>query len=456
MNRIMIAATHSGAGKTTITCGIIRALSNKNLRVQPYKVGPDYIDTSYHMLASGKISRNLDEFILPAREIKNIFAINSDCSDISVVEGVMGLFDGYQADTDYCSSASMAKLLGCPVILVIDAKAMAGSVAAIASGFADFDNDLDIRGFILNNVSTESHYDILKTAIENKTGIEVLGRLPKSKEVGLPSRHLGLVMQNELEDSEDKIQRMAQLVEENIDLQRIIEISSINTDFHNERKIQKNYTDLTLAIAKDEAFNFYYQDSIDFLSELGLKIEYFSPLNDEKVPDCDGIYIGGGYPEIFAERLSENAGIREHIKKLSDSGLPIYAECGGLMYLGDSLIDTEKKEYSMCSVLQGKSIMSTSLKRFGYCSGEFLEETILGSKTEVIRGHEFHHSVFETDLEPVYQMKKEKSDKTTDIWSGGYKVNNTFASYLHTHFCSDYKIAYNFCDAMERYSESDN
>lgn len=456
MNRIMIAATHSGAGKTTITCGIIRALSNKKLKVQPYKVGPDYIDTSYHMLASGRISRNLDEFILPAQEIRNILAINSESSDISVIEGVMGLFDGYQADTNYCSSASMAKLLDCPVILVIDARAMAGSAAAIAAGFADFDKELDIRGFILNNVSTKSHYDILKTAIENKTGIEVLGRLPKSQDVGLPSRHLGLVMQNEITDAEHRIQKMSELVEENIDLQKIIEISSRNTDFKNERMIHKRYDNLTIAIAKDEAFNFYYQDSIDFLSELGVRIEYFSPLNDEKVPDCSGIYIGGGYPEVFAKRLSSNISIREHIKELSYSGLPIYAECGGLMYLGDSLIDTEKNEFSMCGVLQGRSIMSPALKRFGYCTGEFLADTILGRKADIIRGHEFHHSVFETDLTPVYQMRKEKSDKTTDVWSGGYKVNNTFASYLHTHFCSDYKIAYSLCDAMERYCESDN
>ncbi len=456
MNRIMIAATHSGAGKTTITCGIIRALSERKLKVQPYKVGPDYIDTSYHMLSSGSISRNLDEYILPAEEIKNIFAINSAKADISVVEGVMGLFDGYQADTDYCSSASMAKLLNCPVILVIDARAMAGSAAALASGFVNFDKNLNINGIILNNVSTKSHYVILKTAIEKATGVDVLGRLPKSAEVGLPSRHLGLVMQNELEDAEEKIQRMAELAEENIDIEKIIEISSKTTGFKNQRQLHKKYDDLTLSVAKDEAFNFYYQDSLDFLSEMGVTIKYFSPLKDKKVPICDGIYIGGGYPEVFAQKLSSNANIRQHIKELSDSGLPVYAECGGLMYLGESLTDTDRNEFEMCGVLAGKSIMSSSLKRFGYCTGEFIDQTILGKEGDCVRGHEFHHSVFETDLKPVYMMKKEKADGTSDIWSGGYKVNNTFASYLHTHFCSDYKIAYSFCEAMERYSESHN
>ena len=218
MDRIMIAATHSGAGKTTITSGLMRALKDKGLKVQPYKVGPDYIDTSYHKQASGLDSHNIDEFILPKDEIRNIFAAYAKTSDISIIEGVMGVYDGYQSDSDYCSSASMAKILNCPVILVIDARAMAGSAAALVKGFVEFDKDLDIVGVILNNVSSENHYDILKKAIEKNVNVKVLGRIPKNSDISLPSRHLGLVMQSELDDSEQKLQTMADLVTTYLDL----------------------------------------------------------------------------------------------------------------------------------------------------------------------------------------------------------------------------------------------
>lgn len=454
MDRIMIAATHSGAGKTTITSGLMRALKDKGLKVQPYKVGPDYIDTSYHKQASGLDSHNIDEFILPKDEIRNIFAAYAKTSDISIIEGVMGVYDGYQSDSDYCSSASMAKILNCPVILVIDARAMAGSAAALVKGFVEFDKDLDIVGVILNNVSSENHYDILKKAIEKNVNVKVLGRIPKNSDISLPSRHLGLVMQSELDDSEQKLQTMADLVTTYLDLDEIIKISKAKSTWESKRAIKRSDKNLTLAIAFDKAFNFYYPDTLNILKLAGIKLEYFSPISDSELPECDGIYFGGGYPEVFARELSNNTKMRASIKEASNNNMPIYGECGGLMYLGDYLIDSDGNKFDMTGILSGYSKMSAKLQRFGYCQGKLNESTIIGEKGQIVRGHEFHHSEFITDLEPVYSMEKEMSDYSIKTWAGGYRYKNTFGTYLHTHFASDYNLIYKFCSALEEYSES--
>lgn len=453
MDRIMIAATHSGAGKTTITSGLIRAIKNRGLKVQPYKVGPDYIDTSYHKLASGLDSHNLDEFILGKDEIRRIFTDYALTSDISVTEGVMGLFDGYQSDSDYCSSASMAKILDCPVILIIDAKAMAGSAAALVKGFVEFDKELDIKGVILNNVSSENHFNILKIAIENHVQVKVLGRLPKQKDISLPSRHLGLVMQDEIQDSESKMQVMANLVEEYVDIDEILKISKVKALTGSSKKINKNYSGVRLAVAYDKAFNFYYPDSLNLIKKAGITIKYFSPLADKRIPDCDGIYLGGGYPEVFADELSQNTYMLDSIKTAADNGMPIYAECGGLMYLGEYLLDDDNNKFEMSKIFAGYSKMSKGLKRFGYCEGKLTKATVIGDMGQIVRGHEFHHSEFFTDMPTVYKMEKELSDGSVSRWESGYIYKNTFGTYLHTHFGSNYEMIYKFCEAMEVYSE---
>ncbi len=454
MDRIMIAATHSGAGKTTITSGLIRALKNRGLNIQPYKVGPDYIDTSYHKLASGLDSHNIDEFILGKDEIRRIFIDYALGTDLAVIEGVMGLFDGYQSDGDYCSSASMAKILGCPVILIVDAKAMAGSAAALVKGFVEFDKALDIKGVILNNVSSENHFNILKRAIENHIDIKVLGRLPRQSDISLPSRHLGLVMQDEIKDSESKMQTMANLVEEYLDIDEILNISKVKTLYDSPLNINKIDNKLCLAVAYDKAFNFYYPDSLNLIKKAGVTIKYFSPLTDKKIPKCDGIYLGGGYPEIFAEQLSQNTDMLKSIKAAANNHMPIYAECGGLMYLGEYLVDEKNNKYEMSNIFTGYSKMTKGLKRFGYCEGTLTKDTLIGDIGQRVRGHEFHHSEFFTDMPTIYKMEKELSDGSVSRWESGYLYKNTFGTYLHTHFASNYNMIYKFCSLMEAYSES--
>lgn len=452
MRGLMIAATNSGTGKTTISCGILRALRNRGYRIRPYKVGPDYIDTTYHKLAAGQSSKNLDEFILGREELRYLYGKDAQSSDISLVEGVMGLFDGYQADSDYSSSASVSKILGLPVVLVMDCKGMAASAGAIAQGFLNYDKDVRIEGFILNHVSTENHFQILKKVIERDTKIPVLGRFPKDAEISLGSRHLGLIPQEEMESAEEKVQKMAALTEEYMDMEKLLQIAEKAEEIEvGERKI-KSCRGLRLAVAMDKAFHFYYEDSLDLLREMEVELFYFSPLKDRKLPDCHGIYIGGGYPELFAGALESNEEIRKEIKRLSERGMPIYAECGGLMYLGSSLV-SEEGSYEMVGVFEGLSRMSKGLKRFGYCTAVIEKDSVLGGAGTEIRGHEFHHSVFETEEETVYRIEKKKYDGSVDRWTGGYQRNNTLASYLHLHFCSNPEIACHFCRMMEAYRD---
>jgi cobyrinic acid a,c-diamide synthase len=376
--------------------------------------------------------------------IKYLFNKNSINTDISIVEGVMGLYDGYGVDINSCTSSYTSKILKCPVILVIDAKAMATSSAAMVLGYKELDNDVDIRGVIVNNISSESHFEIIKESIEKYCGIEVLGYLPKNKDFSLPSRHLGLVPSIEMNELNEKFDKLAYLIEKHINLDRLIEISESQPIYSNFKLNIPKFNDLKLALAYDKAFNFYYQDNIDLLEDMGVNIIKFSPLYDKKLPSCDCVYIGGGFPEIFAKELQENINMRKSIKDAYNKNIPIYAECGGLMYLGDKLIDQDNEEFNMVGIFNGKSVMTKSLKRFGYCVGEALEDTVLSQKGDKIKGHEFHHSEFISDEKCVYSMKKEKSGIVSHSWMGGYSKNNTLATYLHTHFYSNLNTVINF------------
>lgn len=456
MKKIMIAATSSSVGKTTFSCGLMRAITNRKKQVQPFKIGPDYIDTEYHFRASKVKSRNLDEFMLPKEEIEYIFEENSKGKDISIIEGVMGFYDGYGSTIDYCSSASISKILNCPVILLIDAKAMAASAAAIVYGFKNIDKDVNIAGVVLNNVNTESHYDILREAIESYCDVTVLGRIPKDDKFALTSRHLGLTPSFEIDELDSQLDYIASKIEEFVDVDAILQIAestSLNYQV-NRREHIKNITNVKLALAYDKAFNFYYQDNLDLLTQTGIEIVKFSPLKDEKVPECDGIYIGGGFPEVFAKEISENKKLKEHIKLLSEKGMPIYAECGGLMYLGGPLEDMEGKFYDMVGIFEGRSIMKNRLQRFGYCEGSAKGKTPISKIGQTVKGHEFHYSVFETDFKNAYNMKKVMNSGEEKTWQGGYLSKNTLATYLHTHFCSDYDIVLNFINSMENYRKS--
>ena len=451
MKKILIAGTNSGAGKTTISLGIMQALTKRNLKVQPYKVGPDYIDPSYHTFITERHSRNLDSYMLDDEKIKYIVKNSSKDADISIIEGVMGLYDGYGIDLDDCTSSYTSKLLKAPVILVIDAKAMATSAAAMVLGYKMLDTNVNIAGVITNNVRSESHYNMLKEAIEKYTGVEVLGYFPPNKEFFLESRHLGLVPSVEVETLKIKFDNLANEIEKYIDVDRILEISEteeFDTNFSLDNFVEDNQmNNKTIAIAYDKAFNFYYRENIELFEKLGLNIKYFSPMEDKQLPKCDYIYIGGGFPEIFGKELHENKEIRQAILNAHENNIPIYAECGGLMYLGTKLEDQNKNVFDMVGIFNGCSKMTSSLKRFGYCLGEATEDTILSKKGDIIKGHEFHHSIFESNEKCAYHMKKIKDDKVIDEWEGGYSKNNTLATYLHTHF-------YNNLDCIAKFLNS--
>ncbi|MCH1967658.1 cobyrinate a,c-diamide synthase [Paraclostridium sordellii] len=435
MKKILIAGTNSGVGKTTISLGIMQALNKRNLKVQPYKVGPDYIDPSYHTFITGRDSRNLDSYMLDDEKIKYIFKNASKDADISVIEGVMGLYDGFGIDLNSCTSSYTSKILKSPVILVINGKAMSSSAAAMVLGYKELDKEVNIKGVIVNNVKTKNHYELIKEAVEKYCNVEVLGYFPPNEKFKLDSRHLGLVPSVEIEALTEKFYDLGSEIEKYINIDRLIEISEseeIETSF--ELNELPKFKSKSIAVAYDKAFNFYYKENLELLNQMNIEIKTFSPLYDEIVPKADCIYIGGGFPEVFAKELGINKKMRESIKKAHQDNIPIYAECGGLMYLGEKLLDLDGNEYEMVGIFEGISNMTKSLKRFGYCDGIAKVDTVLSNKGDIIKGHEFHHSEFNSNEECSYKMVKKRGNKIVDEWYGGYSKGNTLATYLHTHF----------------------
>ncbi|HCW3281367.1 TPA: cobyrinate a,c-diamide synthase [Listeria monocytogenes] len=452
MNKILIAAASSGTGKTTVTLGIMHALKKRGLRVQPFKVGPDYIDTNYHQAITGVASINLDSFLIDDDAmLAALFEKHGQSADISVIEGVMGLFDGLGIDRDNSSTSFIAKCTKTPVILVVDGKAISTSAAAIVDGFNRFDPELTIAGVIINRVASENHFSLIKGAIERYTDVPVLGCLPKNAAVALPERHLGLVPKEEMTELETKWELLGDLIVEHVDLDRLLAISKTGAKLNvHPPEIQvPDFSGVRVAYALDAAFHFYYQDNLDFIRSTGATLIPFSPLEEREVPDADFIYIGGGFPEIFAERLAKNKSMRESILAAHEQGKPIYAECGGLMYLGSSL-EMEAESYEMVGVFDGVSKMTTRLRKFGYCIAEPLEDTLLGKKGTAIRGHEFHHSVFETNEPTRMKLTKKRDGEIVKEWHGGYQKGNTFASYLHIHFYQNLSIITHMFGAIER------
>ncbi len=437
MQAILIAGTNSGSGKTTITLGLIRALTRRALQVQPFKVGPDYIDTAWHTQVANVPSHNLDPFMLDDNRLYELFVRQTQQTDIAVIEGVMGLYDGYGADPYYCSSAGVAKTLKCPVILVVDGKAISTSAAAIVSGFQQFAPDINIAGVLFNHVNSDHHYQLLKNAVEQYCHIPVLGRLPSLPAVELPSRHLGLMT---VQDSELPVSHwdlLADAMEETVDLNALIRLAQMPpSDMNLEpcSSVSLPGEGLTVAVAMDKAFNFYYQANLDLLSASGAQLRYFSPLEDSELPVCDMVYLGGGYPEMHAKMLSDNRSMRASILRAHQNRVAIYAECGGLMYLGMQLTDLEGQMYPMVGILDGESRMTAKLQRFGYCCATAMQDTLLCKTGVTLRGHEFHYSEFTTNLAPVFTLQKRRDGEIVSEWQGGYQVENTLAMYLHVHF----------------------
>lgn len=433
----ILAGTGSGCGKTTVTLGLLKALKKRGLRVQPCKVGPDYLDTGWHTAVSGTPSRNLDGFMLPEPVLNALFCEQMQQTDIAVIEGVMGLYDGYGTDPNYCSTAAMAKQLGCPVILLVDGKAVSTSVAATVMGFQHFDPALNIAGVIVNRVNSESHYQLLKTAIEQYCSTPVLGYVPCVEGIALPERHLGLVTARESRVNQPQWQDFAALLEHTLDIDRLLVLSrmaELPQGAWPELPDKKAGRGLTLAMADDEAFNFYYPDNVALLARTGVNIVRFSPLRDRQLPACQMVWLGGGYPELHAAALANNTSMLASLRNARRRGVAIYGECGGLMYLGSSLEDACGDTHLMANLIPGHSKMGARLTRFGYCEARALVPTLLANTGEVLRGHEFHYSEFTPATPAVLACRKVRDGVTTQAWSGGWQAGSAFASYLHLHF----------------------
>lgn len=449
----ILAGTGSGCGKTTVTLGLLRLLQKRALRVQPFKVGPDYLDTGWHTAICDVASRNLDSFMLPPPVLNALFCEQMRQADIAVIEGVMGLYDGYGVDPNYCSTAAMAKQLGCPVILLVDGKAVSTSLAATVMGFQHFDPTLNLAGVIVNRVTSDAHYQLLKNAIEHYCSLPVLGYVPPCDGVALPERHLGLITARESLVNQQSWHDFAATLEQTVDVDALLSLSVLSAlpaGMWPERPDNTAGAGLTLALADDEAFNFYYPDNIDLLERAGVNIVRFSPLHDRALPDCQMIWLGGGYPELYAADLAANTAMLKHLRAAHQRGVAIYAECGGLMYLGSTLEDSGGEIHQMANIIPGHSKMGKRLTRFGYCEAQAMQPTLLAAPGEIVRGHEFHYSDFIPETPAVMACRKVRDGRVLQEWTGGWQTGNTFASYLHVHFAQRPEMLQHWLAAARR------
>lgn len=450
--RVVIGGTTSGVGKTTITLGLMAALSRRGLTVQPYKVGPDYIDGSYHTKAAGRPSRNLDGWMLGEATVLELFGRSSEDANIAVVEGVMGLFDGVSGLDEAGSTAQMAKLLRAPVLLVVDVSRTARSAAAMALGYAGLDPGVRLAGIILNRVGSARHRDWTKEAIEGLTPLPVLGALPQVPELELPERHLGLIPTAERPTLDTLLETLIASVEAHLDLDRITALARLAPPLplpSGSLCDMKAPTGATrIAIAKDEAFSFYYADSLDLLAAAGADLVSFSPIHDRALPEgAQGLYVGGGFPELFADRLTANEALRREILEAAYDGMPIYAECGGLMYLTEGIVDFDGHAYPMVGAIPGWAVMERGRLCIGYVEVEPLHENILARPGMRLRGHEFHCAQWEGS-EPAATAYR---ILTQGGRPEGYRRGNLLATFVHLHLATDPSLASRFVASCARY-----
>lgn len=424
--QILIGAASSGSGKTTFTLGLLRLLRERGLVVQPFKCGPDYIDTQYHSLAAGRDSVNLDPFMCGEGHLGEVYARYGAGADVNVVEGVMGLFDGYSRMEG--SSAQVARMLDIPVLLVINARSCAYSVAPIIYGYMNFCKGVRIAGVVFNMVGSESHYNILKDACED-LGVPVLGYIPKNKDIEIPSRHLGLSLDGEYLFDEFA-GKVARVMEKSVDVERMLEIFTVPV--REEAAGDGAAGNLRIAVARDAAFNFIYRENLRALGKLG-RVEFFSPMEDGRLPECDLLYLPGGYPELFLQKLEGNAGMRSSIKDYIEGGGKTLAECGGMMYLCGTIADELGQEYNMCGVLPQKATMEGKRLHIGYRKFEYAGKQV--------RGHEFHYSKViasgmegmagQGQLQSAAQLYNARGEA---VATPLYRYRNLIAGYTHLYF----------------------
>ncbi len=440
--RIVLAGVTSGVGKTSITCAIIYALQKKGFSVQPFKVGPDYIDPSYLSSISKHGAINLDVWLMGKKHLLESFISNSK-SDISVIEGVMGYYDGFGGDSNYASTHHVASITKSPVILVLDASKTSRSIAATVIGFQKFHRNSRIFGLILNKIGSKKHEILCRQALE-KTKLPILGIIYKNSELNFESRHLGLIPAKE-KNLKSKIEKTSKIISDSLDIDKIIQIMQKPLPLPNKSKIILKKPRTTISIALDGSFNFYYRDNLEALRREGAELKFFSPVRDKKLPKSDGIYIGGGFPEILGDSLEKNFTMKKIIKKSSEENIPIYAECGGLMYLTKS-IDYGNKKYKMIGLFDAETKMTEKMK-LNYTKGKIISKNIISDKTHELRGHEFHYSKLDSvssDSKFAYELDVGEGIKDH---RDGMIQYNTLASYGHLYFdSSNYaKIFVNNC-----------
>ncbi|ALE41804.1 cobyrinate a,c-diamide synthase [Leptospira interrogans] len=447
--RIVIGGTGSGVGKTTIALALTQILRKKGLKVATFKCGPDYLDPTYHSRASQKICHNLDGWLMGKESVLNTFYQACHNVDIAIIEGMMGLFDGHSPNSEIGSTAEIAKWLASPVLVVLDTRGMARTVSAILKGLKIFDPDLNLAGAFANFTGSPSHIQLLKDA---STEVPILGGLCKHSEQTFPERHLGLYSASEENVSEEKFNFWGEEGEKSLEVNSILEIANSAPEISIPvSNINTTLKRCKIGIAMDSAFHFYYEENLMRLRQAGAELVFFSPLSDSRLTDVDGFYFGGGYPEVFAPTLSKNKSLLNYIRDLSYKNIPIYAECGGLMYLSKGIKLVEGEFFPMLGLISATSIMEKKLKALGYVEVTTKKETIFGEVGLRFRGHQFRYSDLELDesnpIELVYNLRKRKSDQVSEE---GYSKNSILASYIHAHWASNPNLAEGFVQSCLR------
>jgi cobyrinic acid a,c-diamide synthase len=455
MIAFLVAGTASGVGKTTTALALMAALRQRGLEVQPFKCGPDFLDNSHHTAICGRASRNLDTWMLDLESNRSLFASACQGAGAAVVEGMMGLFDGVSGGGEQGSSAEIAKFLGLPVVLVVDASKSARSLAAVIKGFESFDTDLRFAGVVLNGVAGDNHYRLLEQAILSSCSVPILGWLPRNVEVAIPERHLGLHSAVEQTNSLEKLKAFANFAEQNLDIDQLLRAAAYAQPEEPAAPMAKSLAvpgpeRIRVGVALDRAFSFYYEDNFDILRQHGAEVVPFSPLAASKLPDdLDALYLGGGYPELHAPALSENKSLLAAIREFADSGRPIYAECGGMMYLATMLTNLEGESFLLADVLPLRITMTEKLVRFGYVEVQFTEDCLLGAEGTRVRGHSFHFSEVAAapELSAAYRVNYSLSGRQE---KEGYSKDRVLASYIHLHFRANPSIIASFLNHAQK------
>lgn len=446
---LVVAGTSSGVGKTSATLGLARAYRRRGLKVQTFKVGPDYLDPTYLTLAAGRPCYNLDSWMTSPEYVRSLAGKLGTDADLCLVEGVMGLYDGSAPDALSGSTAEIALTLGAPVLLVCNAHGAARSLAAMVKGYAEFEPEVRVGGVLANRVGSERHVAWLASALRAARLPGLLGAIPRDALPELQSRHLGLVSARSDTVDDATFEALADAVESHVDLDALLDMAAAAAAPKASGDTgQPAATVARVGVARDEAFHFYYPDNLDMLRDAGAELVYFSPLHDNALPqELDGLILGGGYPEEFGPTLTANDTMRHDVKRFAASGRPVYGECGGLMYLGQELIDRSGQPHAMCDVLPLSARMLPKLKTLGYVDSTFAQDCCLGPAGLRARGHEFHYSEIanaDDDRQRPFLSRRPGGERETPR---GFARDNTLASYIHLHFASAPEVPQNFVRA---------